>query len=98
MLDRTRYRSCLFPPSWEQGTAANAIIEKDNPQYSVFAPTPFKNQGFPANTLRLALSAAVRQAPDGRLSQEINDALDGAALDGASAGYSVLMGERYILV
>lgn len=78
--------------SWEQGTAANAIIEKDNPQYSVFAPSPFKNQGFPTNTLRLALSAAVRQAPDGRLSQEINDALDGAALDGASAGYSVLMG------
>ncbi|GJJ15870.1 hypothetical protein Clacol_010148 [Clathrus columnatus] len=78
--------------SWEQGTASEAIIEKDNPQYSVFAPTPFKNQGFPADTLRLALSAAVRQTPDGRLSQQINDALDGAALDGASSGYAVLIG------
>lgn len=87
-----RHQQTLRIHSWEQGTASAAIIEKENPQYSVFASTPFRNQGFPAATLRLALSAAVRQTPDGRLSQQINDALDGAALDGASAGYSVLMG------
>ncbi|KAF8523281.1 Six-hairpin glycosidase [Hysterangium stoloniferum] len=78
--------------SWEQGTAAGAIIETDNPDYSVFADDPFKNHGFPASALRLALSAAVRQTSDGRLSQNINDALDGTALDGASAGSAVLLG------
>ncbi|KAF8479941.1 hypothetical protein JB92DRAFT_3042197 [Gautieria morchelliformis] len=78
--------------SWEQGTAAGAIIETDNPEYSVFASSPFKSQGFPASPLRLAFSAAVRQTSDGRLSQQINDALDGAALDGASAGSAVLLG------
>jgi hypothetical protein len=33
-----------------------------------------------------------QQAPDGRLSQQINDAQDAAALDGASAGSVVLLG------
>lgn len=36
-------------------------------------------------------SAVVRQAEDGRLSQEINDALDGAALDGESCILSVII-------
>lgn len=78
--------------SWEQGTASAAIMEVDDPEYSVFASKPFTRQGLPVSTLRLALSAAVRQTPDGRLSQNINDALDGAALDGASAGPAVLLG------
>lgn len=42
--------------------------------------------------MQLALSAVVRQTADGRLSQDINDAEDGAALDGASAGSAVLLG------
>lgn len=46
--------------------------------------------------LQLALSAVVRQTSDGRLSQQINDALDGAALDGASAGSAVLIGDYMI--
>ncbi|KAG8708497.1 hypothetical protein FRC11_006431 [Ceratobasidium sp. 423] len=47
----------------------------------------------PLQVIQFGLSAAVRQSPDGRLSQEINDALDGAALDGASAGLAVLIGK-----
>lgn len=82
----------FFFRSWEQGTAAGAIIETDNPEYSVFGTSPFSPQGFPASSLQLAFSAAVRQTSDGRLSQQINDALDGAALDGASAGSAVLLG------
>ncbi|KAG2147404.1 Six-hairpin glycosidase-like protein [Suillus bovinus] len=79
--------------SWEQGTAAGAILEFDDPKYSVFGSSPFVSDGtFPLSTLQLAYSAAVRQSPDGRLSQEIGDALDGAALDGASAGSAVLLG------
>ncbi|QRV87882.1 glycoside hydrolase family 88 protein [Ceratobasidium sp. AG-Ba] len=41
--------------------------------------------------MQFGLSAAVRQSPDGRLSQEINDGLDGASLDGASSGLAVLI-------
>lgn len=79
--------------SWEQGTAAGAILEWNDAEYSVFAPNPFVSNGqFPLDSLQYAYSAAVRQTPDGRLSQNINDALDGAALDGASAGSVVLMG------
>jgi rhamnogalacturonyl hydrolase YesR len=79
--------------SWEQGTAAGAILEFDDPDYSVFGSSPFVcGETFPLSTLHLAYSAAVRQSPDGRLSQEIGDALDGAALDGASAGSAVLLG------
>ncbi|KAH7923342.1 Six-hairpin glycosidase [Leucogyrophana mollusca] len=79
--------------SWEQGTAAAGILEFDDEEYSVFGPSPFTpNWKFPMSTLQLALSAVVRQTPDGRLSQNIGDALDGAALDGASAGSVVLMG------
>ncbi|KAG2049091.1 Six-hairpin glycosidase [Suillus hirtellus] len=79
--------------SWEQGTAAAAVLEFDDPEYSVFGSSPFVCDGtFPLATLQLAYSAAVRQSPDGRLSQEVGDALDGAALDGASAGSAVLLG------
>ncbi|KIM65854.1 hypothetical protein SCLCIDRAFT_1211853 [Scleroderma citrinum Foug A] len=79
--------------SWEQGIAAGAIVEWNDPEYSVFGPHPFVSHGiFPRDTLQLAYSAAIRQTPDGRLSQNINEALDGAALDGASAGSVVLMG------
>jgi len=79
--------------SWEQGTAAGGILEYDNPEYSVFGRSPFTfNGNEPISTLQLAYSAAVRQAADGRLSQDIGDGLDGAALDGASAGSAVLMG------
>ncbi|KAI5120135.1 hypothetical protein M0805_001903 [Coniferiporia weirii] len=79
--------------SWEQGTAAGAILETDNPEYSTYADHPFKDHGsLPVTALRLAFSAAVRQGPDGRLSQVIGDAEDGAALDGASAGLYTLLG------
>ncbi|KAG0708427.1 hypothetical protein DFH29DRAFT_480120 [Suillus ampliporus] len=79
--------------SWEQGTAAGGILEFDDPEYSVFGSSPFVSDGnFPLSTLQLAYSAAVRQSSDGRLSQEIGDAQDGAALDGASAGSAVLLG------
>ncbi|EGN93966.1 hypothetical protein SERLA73DRAFT_189110 [Serpula lacrymans var. lacrymans S7.3] len=79
--------------SWEQGTAAGGILEYDNPEYSVFGRSPFTSNGKePISALQLAYSAAVRQTADGRLSQNIGDALDGAALDGASAGSVVLMG------
>lgn len=71
------------------------MIETANPEYSVFGNSPFTSHGFPTAPLQLAFSAAVRQTPDGRLSQQINDALDGAALDGASAGSAVLLGELY---
>ncbi|KDQ62801.1 hypothetical protein JAAARDRAFT_45012 [Jaapia argillacea MUCL 33604] len=79
--------------SWEQGTALGSIIELSYPQYSVFGDTPFISTGaIPISALHLALSAVVRQSSDGRLSQVIGDALDGAALDGASAGSGVLLG------
>ncbi|KAH7885496.1 hypothetical protein F5I97DRAFT_1956827 [Phlebopus sp. FC_14] len=79
--------------SWEQGTAAGGILEWDDSEYSVFGSSPFTSNGqFPVDTLQLAYSAAVRKTPDGRLSQNIGDALDGAALDGASAGSAVLLG------
>ncbi|KAL5501362.1 hypothetical protein ACEPAH_8622 [Sanghuangporus vaninii] len=79
--------------SWEQGTAGTGILEIDEPEYSVFADSPFTHNGYlPVGTLRIALSAAVRQTSDGRLSQQINDALDQAALDGASSGSHVLLG------
>ena len=69
------------------------MTEIDDKEYSVFADNPFQSNGsLPAATLRLALSAVVRQTSDGRLSQEIGDATDDAALDGASAGPGVLLG------
>ena len=80
--------------SWEQGTAADGVLEIENPEYSVFAESPFTDNGdLPAGALRLAFSAAVRQTADGRLSQNINDAEDGAALDGASSGSYTLLGK-----
>ncbi|KII90720.1 hypothetical protein PLICRDRAFT_106862 [Plicaturopsis crispa FD-325 SS-3] len=79
--------------SWEQGTAAGGVLEYDEPKYSVFADNPFQNNGHvPVAPLQFALSAVVRQAADGRLSQVIGDGLDAASLDGASAGPAVLLG------
>ncbi|KZO90365.1 Six-hairpin glycosidase [Calocera viscosa TUFC12733] len=87
--------------SWEQGTASHGILEFDSPQFSLFAessfpPVPtafsFDLSQFPVSTLQLAVSAVTRQSSDGRLSQVIGDGLDGAALDGASAGSAVLLG------
>jgi hypothetical protein len=58
---------------------------------------PFKFGGVrPTRALQLALSAVVRQSPDGRLSQNINDGLDGASLDGASIGPVVLLGWKLV--
>ncbi|KAH7343911.1 hypothetical protein B0J17DRAFT_693554 [Rhizoctonia solani] len=91
--------------SWEQGVAADSIAELEFPEYSVYGydentmkpfsyPCPLSAQKrIPLQIIQFGLSAAVRQSPDGRLSQLINDALDGAALDGASAGLSVLVRE-----
>lgn len=81
-----------FIGSWEQGTAAHGVLETENNEYSVFSPSPFQPHGPPTPALQLALSAVVRQTADGRLSQQINDAEDAAALDGASSGSAVLLG------
>ncbi|TDL22133.1 Six-hairpin glycosidase [Rickenella mellea] len=79
--------------SWEQGTAAEAVLQQDNPEYSVFGDNPFQTGGnTPVTTLQFALSASVRQSGDGRLSQLVGDGADGAALDGASAGPHVVLG------
>jgi len=68
-------------------------LEIDNPDYSIFGDSPFAfNGNVPTDTLQFAISAVIRQTPDGRLSQNVGDALDGAALDGASAGSVVLLG------
>ncbi|CAE6411710.1 unnamed protein product [Rhizoctonia solani] len=91
--------------SWEQGVAADSLAELDFPEYSVYGsgesntqPTAYPlrasaNKRFPLQVIQFALSAAVRQSPDGRLSQIINGDADGAALDGASAGLAVLIGK-----
>ncbi|KAG9101357.1 hypothetical protein FRC06_003120, partial [Ceratobasidium sp. 370] len=92
--------------SWEQGTASDAIAELDYPEYSVYGfddsvkpysyPCPASaRKRDPLFVVQFGLSAAVRQSPDGRLSQQINDGLDGAALDGASSGLAVLIGSLY---
>lgn len=82
--------------SWEQGTALGAIIETDDPQYSIFASSPFSNHGTtPTSSLRLAISAVVRQTSDGRLSQNINDGHDMAALDGKKIRRHTLKIDKY---
>ncbi|QRV73015.1 glycoside hydrolase family 88 protein [Ceratobasidium sp. AG-Ba] len=89
--------------SWEQGVASDAMAELDYPEYSVYGfddnmkpysyPCPAAaRKREPLFVMQFGLSAAVRQSPDGRLSQEINDGQDGAALDGASSGIAVLIG------
>ncbi|KZV96032.1 hypothetical protein EXIGLDRAFT_609788 [Exidia glandulosa HHB12029] len=79
--------------SWEQGTASQAILEWDYPEYTVFGSSPFKSSGrLPVSALNYAISAIVRQSDDGRLSQLINDGLDGASLDGASSAPTVVLG------
>ena len=87
----------MYIASWEQGTAANGILEIDDEGYSVFARSPFASHGQPTSTLQLALSAVVRQTSDGRLSENYDINInakpkDGSALDGASAGPAVLLG------
>ncbi|KAG9073561.1 hypothetical protein FS749_014994 [Ceratobasidium sp. UAMH 11750] len=92
--------------SWEQGTGSDAIAELDYPEYSVYGfddsmkpysyPCPASaRKRDPRFVIQFGLSAAVRQSPDGRLSQQINDGQDGAALDGASSGLAVLIGSLY---
>ncbi|KAH7098847.1 Six-hairpin glycosidase [Auriculariales sp. MPI-PUGE-AT-0066] len=79
--------------SWEQGTASQAVLEWDYKDYTIFGRSPFKTTGqLPVKALQYALSAVTRQSADGRLSQQINDALDGAALDGASSAPAVILG------
>jgi hypothetical protein len=91
--------------SWEQGVAADSLAELDYPEYSVYGcdqntrkqysyPIPISDQKrAPIPVVQFGLSAAVRQSPDGRLSQMINDGLDGASLDGASGGPAVITGK-----
>ncbi|CAE6397183.1 unnamed protein product [Rhizoctonia solani] len=92
--------------SWEQGVAADSLAELDFPEFSVYgynetkkvAAYPLRScpdNRFPQQVIQFALSAAVRQSADGRLSQVINGEADGAALDGASSGLAVLIG-KYI--
>ncbi|KAG8740283.1 hypothetical protein FRC10_004538 [Ceratobasidium sp. 414] len=92
--------------SWEQGTASDAVAELDYPEYSVYGfddsmkpyayPCPASaRKRDPLFVVQFGLSAAVRQSTDGRLSQQINDGQDGAALDGASSGLAVLIGSLY---
>ena len=89
-----------FPvSSWEQGTAAMAVLEADDSEYSIFADNPFRNHGrLPVATLRLSQSAVTRQGDDGRLSQTVGDGNDGSALDGAASGVVVLLGEQHMFV
>ncbi|QRV73014.1 glycoside hydrolase family 88 protein [Ceratobasidium sp. AG-Ba] len=79
------------------------MAELDYPEYSVYGfddkMKPYSypclvaaRRGEPKSVMQFGLSVAVRQSPDGRLSQEINDGLDGASLDGASSGLAVLIG------
>ncbi|EJD55467.1 hypothetical protein AURDEDRAFT_109784 [Auricularia subglabra TFB-10046 SS5] len=81
--------------SWEQGTAALALLEWDTPMYSLWGSQPFGPPGgradpLPDSTLRLAVSAVAHQGSQGRLAQSNGD---GAALDGASNGRAVLLGQ-----
>lgn len=78
--------------SWEQGTAASAILETDTPTYSLFGSSPFKyssSAGLPVTPLQFGLSAVTRQGGDGRLS---GDGKSGAAVDSSSAGSVVMLG------
>lgn len=79
--------------SWEQGAAANALLELDFPDLSIFGTNPLAGSAeIPRSVIALALSAVYLQGDDGRLSQKIGSGTDGAALDGASAGIAVLLG------
>lgn len=101
------YKRLIRTVSWEQGTASDAITELEFPEYSAYGcdntsmvpysyPAPaYAHKRIPLQVIQFGLSAAVRQSPDGRLSQQINDGLDGAALDGASSGSAVLIGEPW---
>lgn len=68
---------------------ASAILELDNPEYSVFGERPFEYNGdIPKTTLRCALSSVAYQTADGRLSKDSGE----TALDSAAAGPVVLLG------
>ncbi|EUC59869.1 glycoside hydrolase family protein [Rhizoctonia solani AG-3 Rhs1AP] len=91
--------------SWEQGVAVDSLTELDFPEYTVYGfsgnitrhtthpPRDVDTRRLPVQVVQFALSAAIRQSADGRLSQMINDDRGSAALDGASAGMAVLTGK-----
>lgn len=67
--------------SWEQGAAANALLELECPARSLFGVAPLDEGGpVPRTALQLALSAAYLQGDDGRLSQKIGGGTDGSSL------------------
>ena len=66
--------------SWEQGVAANALLELDHPELSLFGDAPLANaHPVPRAVLQLALSAVYLQGEDGRLSQKIGSGTDGTS-------------------
>lgn len=84
--------------SWEQGAVAVALIELNNPMLSTFSNSftfspsiPESSAEFPMQVVQIARDAITRQAPDGRLSEELGGSIDGSALDSASVGEAVLL-------
>lgn len=81
--------------AWEQGTASQALIELEYPQYSEFSANPFQSgSATPDDVILLAHDAVVRQASDGRLALQISGQDDNVALDPASNGEAVIIASR----
>lgn len=73
--------------SWGQGVRASAILEVDNPEYSVFGE-PFEYNGDIPKTTLLCVVSRLRQTTDGRLSSDS----DGTTLDSSSTDSAMLLG------